>query len=733
VKRVISSIPGIFETSKPRAPATRAPGAPRTYSSITAGKFPSDVNYACSVFQLDLVFLPHILQQQGGLVVDTTRPTIPALTCVCVGSRRAFVRRLQSKEHKHVYERLADIMEEIYAAFGERLRLDEERLRGSRYYTEAAFKERCDAAEIRRAEAKQKLAASARLNKNGRLVNTRTVDYYELSSDAVRGPFHAEWERFEKDAKGRPFMRDLRYSLPIGRKDQETFDPDVDEESRVDNWLVDMQDMQLRDDGPSGPSGTSGPGGPSGPSAPTEVTRPWHRAHHHLTFVTDDGEFLHSRQHSYELAKGKGHPAPHWCTVNKSEIPRKGVQIVERFHRTLRSMWAIALTMQTPIAAGRTVDYLLEVTIPATYNATRSSSTMCRPDDLWDFREFDGTAQRAHVALIDKFPVGSLVTIPARTTAQESHIVVHRRDEVYEVVGENIYTREIALAVLKQESGAPGADGADGAEERGVITLTLGPIAPHELRGISATQARLMERMRGNNVSVKRGVKRGGMAVVRELAALNGKSVYSNEGTVESGTTSRAAKKFIDENGLHTIVKANKKSQVPKAEVIGMTVKAAMNVEYADGDRTWKYGPSDLQADIDAGRVMLVPPRTLRSDRTANSQVVSTARRSARTSAASTAQARRMGTVVAQATRGIPKAAESAESAESNEVRNESNEVRNEASASQLVDEAQSPTRDSDSYSVEEPGYEQERPAVYGRRRMYAPMGGFEGPSVEKS
>ena len=84
-----------------------------------------------------------------------------------------------------------------------------------------------------------------------------------------------------------------------------------------------------------------------------------------VTFVTDDGEFGPARARAHKYANDRGYPAPHWCTVNKSELPRKGVQIVERFHRTLRSMWAISYTMQTAAVAGLNVDYVLERLIPA--------------------------------------------------------------------------------------------------------------------------------------------------------------------------------------------------------------------------------------------------------------------------------------------------------------------------------------------------------------------------------
>jgi hypothetical protein len=187
-------------------------------------------------------------------------------------------------------------------------------------------------------------------------------------------------------------------------------------------------------------------------------------------------------------------------------MPRKGVQIVERFHRTLRAMWAIALTMQTGVDGVDNVDHLLETRIPATYNATRSRSTMLSPNEMWALVG-DGTAQHARIGMRDAVPVGSLVTIPTRPAAAEGHRVVHRRDGVYRVVGKNVYTREITR---------------HGGESDGELELTLGPIAPHELRAISKRGAASLDRMRAIGASVPRHVHRAADSAeaARELANL---------------------------------------------------------------------------------------------------------------------------------------------------------------------------------------------------------------------
>jgi hypothetical protein len=178
--------------------------------------------------------------------------------------------------------------------------------------------------------------------------------------------------------------------------------------------------------------------------------------------------------------------------VNKTELPRKGVQIVERFHRTLRAMWAISLTMQTAAdpSVGNVND-VLENLIPETYNATRSRSTMCTPDEMWRFL-VDGTAQRAHVSMRSAFPPKTLVTVPVLGKTDETHPVVFRTAEkVFIVVGKNAYTREIAEYNTETK-------------EVGDVELKLGPIAPHMLRAITQRNAQSLALMNLDKVSVPR-------------------------------------------------------------------------------------------------------------------------------------------------------------------------------------------------------------------------------------
>lgn len=62
VRRILRTIPGIYQMTI-RLGARRPKPSSRTYSSITAGKFPSEVNYAGRVFQLDIVFLPWLAKK----------------------------------------------------------------------------------------------------------------------------------------------------------------------------------------------------------------------------------------------------------------------------------------------------------------------------------------------------------------------------------------------------------------------------------------------------------------------------------------------------------------------------------------------------------------------------------------------------------------------------------------------------------------------------------------------
>ena len=607
VRRILRTIPGIYQMTI-RLGARRGAPASRVYSSITAGKFPSELNYAGRVFQLDIVFLPW-LRKVGGAIVRARAP-IPVLTCVCVASRYALVKRLNSTKHEHVRNMMeAHVLPVIYDKFDEIVRLDAHRVR-SGYYTEAAFRDRCAAASRGRVEARQ--AREARSGRQASKRTRRTVEYYEEQSAIECGPFGAsDWPA---DA---PFIRDLAtYGLPIRRK-FENYDPAEDERVRVqENWLVDMQDMQLRSDAGVGDiSPTTGVVDQRAldtrAASRVEVTEPWHRVHPHVTFVTDDGEFGPARARAHEYANGRGYPAPHWCTVNKSELPRKGVQIVERFHRTLRAMWAISYTMQTAADPLMDVNYVLEELIPATYNATRSSSTMCTPSEMWDFL-VDGTAQRAHVGMRSAFPPGTLVTIPVLGQTDETHPVVFRTvDKVFVVVGHNAYTREIATHDTA-------------ANTSGAVEMQLGPIAPHLLREITRRGAQSLALMQLQNVSVPRlalgasdarQVRRElvdlskennakGVGPKSSLALVQGTGPTSAYPRIEDGVTdepdvvperaTRADIKFIMDNGTKVI----RNPTVP--EIDGLTVDEAVGVKYTD-PRTGNlavYGAATLARDV---------------------------------------------------------------------------------------------------------------------------------------
>ena len=641
VRRVLRWIPGLYEMtirlrsrsrSRSRFGETKEtketkPKNEPIYSSITAGKFPSDVNYAGRVFQLDLVFLPKLLNVNGTVVRDPS--LIPVLTCVCVASRYALLRRLRSTVHTHVYAVMLSILESIYNKLDDIMELDGRRVREG-YYTEAAFRERCAAAQARRdgsvlegrdvkAKAKAK-AQDAKAKANGR--EARVLAFYERASDRARGPFLDEWRAWPTDV---PFIRDMKYGKPISRKFVD-YTPRADGNARKANWLVDLADMQLRSDATEAdvlPNGRVDQraldlrAAEAGEVDRREVSEPWNRVHPHVTFVTDDGEFTVARRRAHEYAGKRGYPSPHWCTVNKSELPRKGVQIVERFHRTLRSMWAISYTMQTAAVAGLNVDYVLERLIPATYNATRSRSTMCTPDAMWSLG-VDGTAQRARIGMPSAFPVGSLVTIPVRPTG-ETHPVVFRNDAVFVVVAKNAYTREIA----------PYADPGT----RDAVDLRLGPIAPNQLRSIRKLDADRLVKMRRDDVSAKRpAIPASDTSQAR--SELVGISKANNEGTIgpnsslalvkDTGPTSkyaddepvdrrvsRAALAFVRDNGTRVIQSAT------NADIDGKTVAEVMRwkLQYTD-PKTGKgvvYGPGSLYDDIANSIATTIEGRQTRS------------------------------------------------------------------------------------------------------------------------
>jgi hypothetical protein len=622
VRRVLRWIPGLYEmTSRLRTrdrsrsrsrfgelketKETKTKSEP-IYSSITAGKFPSDVNYAGRVFQLDLVFLPHLLNVNGTVVREPN--LIPVLTCVCVASRYALLRRLRDTTHPHVYSVMRQLLELIYNKLDDIMDLDGRRVREG-YYTEASFRERCAAAQARRDGAGDGKATAAK--------EARVLAFYERASDRARGPFLDEWRAWPTDV---PFIRDLKYGRPIACKFVD-YIPREDGEARKANWLVDLADMQLRSDATEADVLLNGrvdqralDRREAQAADRREVSEPWNRVHPHVTFVTDDGEFTVARKRAHEYAASRGYPAPHWCTVNKSELPRKGVQIVERFHRTLRSMWAISYTMQTAAVAGLNVDDVLERLIPATYNATRSRSTMCTPDSMWSLG-VDGTAQRARVGMPSAFPVGSLVTIPVRPTG-ETHPVVFRSHAVFVVVAKNVYTREIA-----PYNGTSGVD------------LRLGPIAPNQLRGIRKPDADRLAQTRRSDVSARRpAIAASDKTQARsELVDMN-KS--NNDGTIgpksslalvkNTGPTSkyaddapvdrrvsRAASDFVRDNGTRIIQSAT------NADIHGKTIADVMRLklQYTDPvtGKGVVYGPGSLSDDIANSTATTIEGRTLRT------------------------------------------------------------------------------------------------------------------------
>jgi hypothetical protein len=239
----------------------------------------------------------------------------------------------------------------------------------------------------------------------------------------------------------------------------------------------------------------------------------------------------------------------------------------------------------------------------------------------------------------DAFPVGTLVTLPARTS-KESHAVVHRRDEVYKVVGANIYTREIALAdfdggrqalTARQARQGNAANSANAAvasaafgsskkTKHGPLLKNLGPVGTNNLRKITEAQARMLWQNR--DVSVKRTVKRdsAGISVLRDRAELTNTSVYSDPIPVEYYVETRADAAFAKKYADYTIQAGPEAPEAPSAGVIGMRVRDAMGKEYTVDDVVWKYGSKDLQEDLDLERIVLVGPGVRRGTRRTGSQ-----------------------------------------------------------------------------------------------------------------
>jgi DNA polymerase/3'-5' exonuclease PolX len=335
------------------------------------------------------------------------------LTGICVGSRRAFARVLDrdSGENNHPLEvttrkGFKDMYtRDILPAFVARQAAEARRV-AEGYYTEARYVERCAARRAARD------AAVAGRNRRGAVASLAQMDLLPLIHGGpgrlVRvgeGETVTLVERAVEVGAG-PFIR------PLG--------PEYGQHS----WLDGLAELTMS------------------AGSRREVSAPWEQTHVHMTMVTDAGDFGEARKYvDAERAASKEAPV-RWCVVSKSQLNRLSVQIIERFHRTLRSMLAIYFyAHDATMGLAPAIERVL-----ATYNATRHATTLHRPADLWDCWGPDAaerySAQVPKYASLAAFPVGSYVEVLEGKVGKLDKQVVKRATGL-RVVAHNQCTLEL--------------------------------------------------------------------------------------------------------------------------------------------------------------------------------------------------------------------------------------------------------------------------------------------------
>lgn len=370
------------------------------YSNIVAGRFPREQNYACRLLQMDIMVVPNVDIQNGKYVRRETHPNVWVLTCICVGSRRAWCRVIGTGSYSHPVQALtATVVNELFATeivprYARRVR-DEEQAERDGYYTEDSY----------RARARQRLAERAA----AALSRERRVTRESLGRAAVLrgGP---DFENGEYNASAnhalskRPFIR----HLGAGTDDRER------------NWLCGLRELTMAADGRR------------------EVARPWERTAPSLIIMTDAGDFgAVARGGTIEalVATQLAAAAPataqathvRWCEVNKSQLHRKSLHIIERFHRTVRGALSICFAAHGPVAGPayavptRPLGLVLERVIPEAYNAVRHSTTRYPPDALWDPENYLSlcSAETPRFGSLDAFRIGTRVEVMHGKTGGE--------------------------------------------------------------------------------------------------------------------------------------------------------------------------------------------------------------------------------------------------------------------------------------------------------------------------
>jgi len=458
------------------------------FSSIVTGRYPREQNYACRLFQFDVVRVPSVKVSKGVLV--SAGPARNVVTGICVGSRYAFAALVPNDDtsgtharEKTVLRAFRAIYNEIEVAFRERQKAEADRARRG-YYTARAHAARCEA---RRAE--------------------------RMALAVGRAPFQRRTaEETIADLDALPIVHGGPGRLVVGRdaSGERTFAEDPANAAVSDrpliralgahggarySWLDDLAELTLSANCANGER--------------AEVRAAWEQTHAHLTFMFDAGDFGATRA-AIDTERDEARlERVRWCVVNKTQLSRLSMQIIERFHRTLRSMMSIYYYAYAPSdgpegAEGPEAPEEPREPTPSlaaalkraieTYNHTRHGTTRHRPVDLWHnwgtttcscaacaaasaaaarpvVRPAPASerysAQTPKFASLDAFPVGSYVEVTEGPKGMLAGKKVVKRIGGLRVIAHNHCTLELERMVPDDDDDEPDDDEEAGAAGQG--------------------------------------------------------------------------------------------------------------------------------------------------------------------------------------------------------------------------------------------------------------------------
>lgn len=450
---------------------SRAAAEP-VFSSVLAGRYPREQNYACRLFQMDVIYVPSVRPVGGELV--PAGPARRVLTAICVGSRRAFATLVDRQGEAGVLRAFRRVYAAIVAKFDERVAAERERA-AQGYYTQQAHAAR----QAARREARR-LAWLRRLS-DERRAQPRTVESTLGALDdlpvvyggpgRVRAEVRADGVRaLVEDGDDLAAVSERPFVRPLGAHNGGY------------SWLDDLAELAMRHE------------------TRAEVSAAWHRTHAHLTFMTDAGDFAAARAAIDAERRDAGAERVRWCVVNKSQLPRLSMQVIERFHRTLRSMLAIYYYAYSPTVSGGpalahgppSLGGALERAV-RTYNATRHGTTLHPPDQLWDNWALPErySAQSPAFASLRRFPIGTYVEVVEGAKGKLDGKQVVKRIGGLRVIAHNHCTLELERVVEgpepDDEPNGPNANAPNGAQAPLCVVHGIGPVLAAQLaaRGVT--------------------------------------------------------------------------------------------------------------------------------------------------------------------------------------------------------------------------------------------------------